>query len=130
MKIDRSAFLYMAPQPPRSRFAQCGTCLNFIPGKRNCTVLGPRVEVTASMSCGLYVHGKPSDDQVAMSSTTPNEAGLVNREVRCENCRFFDRADSDCDLYEKLNETMPDAFKLNTAVDPQACCNAQTPRGN
>src|SRR5689334_9403073 len=88
-KITRDAFLYLEPKEPKDQFAQCGTCRMFT-GK-SCSILG-KTKVTKDMSCGLYVHGpiSPSLAGKEVASYTAKEAGLVNRAVRCENCRSFD----------------------------------------
>lgn len=126
-KITRAAFLYLDPKPPGDRFAQCGTCMMFAPGQKRCSIHGPSVKVTADMSCGLYVHGEPEGDRMdLMAVVTPEESGLVRRQVRCENCTFFD-GQSVCGLYEKLNAALAVLFSLDSQVDPKGCCNAQTP---
>jgi|SRR5215475_621918 len=128
MKITRDAFLYMGPRAPTSRFAQCSTCRDWISGDNRCVIHGPRVTVKASMSCGLYVHGEPEyAGAAAWPMVTPEQSGLVRRQVRCENCSHFDEPDSKCGLYDTLNKKMPDVFDLRVEVHPQGCCNAQTP---
>jgi len=148
-KIDRSTFLYMEPpagyyQP--EEFAQCETCRKFISTDDKCIELGPKPRIVAGKSCCLYSPwplGKPNPEVVrnhlaelkqaekrdAHDFVTPKEAGLVEREVRCENCAYFDEEESDCELYEMLNKTMPEHFDLNVKVKPLACCNAQTHKG-
>jgi hypothetical protein len=66
------------------------------------------------MSCGLYAPIQP---------VSPSVAGLVDRQVRCENCDFFDGVET-CKLFEALN-IGSSRFQLNTKVDPHGCCNAQ-----
>lgn len=123
MKLDRSAFLYMDPKGTLGRFAQCGSCRDWVSGDRRCVIHGPKVTVPASASCGLYVYGQP---QLAGTRTrpivTPEESGLVDREVRCENCKWFD---SVCNLFGILNKAKPEIFDLDPVVDPHGCCNAQ-----
>lgn len=124
-KITRDAFLYLSPKEPKEQFAQCGTCMMFT--GTGCTILG-KTKVTKDMSCGLYVHGKPSPKLAGKekSVVTPKEAGLVNRAVRCENCRAFDNGV--CMLFKTLNESNPDLFQLDEKVDDYGCCNAQMPK--
>ena len=124
VKIARDAFLYLAPQSPVDAHAQCGSCLMYVPSIERCAIMG-EARVTAGMSCGLYVHGVPHD-QVVIRAVTPKEAGLVDRQVRCENCVAFSAGE--CDLYKKINRALPDMFDLDAKVDAKGCCNAQTPR--
>jgi hypothetical protein len=74
-------------------------------------------------SCGLYVPGKPVNFPVK-KYVTPQESGLVDRQVRCENCKF---GGEECGLYKMLNKKMPEVFDLDTKIESKACCNAQTP---
>jgi Pyruvate/2-oxoacid:ferredoxin oxidoreductase delta subunit len=124
-KIKRDAFVYLEPKGDKEKFAQCATCRMFT--GESCSILG-KTKVTAEMSCTLYVHGKPSTGLKGkeVASYTPQEAGLVNRQVRCENCRSF--SNGVCLLYQSLNKSNPDLFQLDEKVNPQGCCNAQMPR--
>lgn len=124
-KIDRSAFIYLDPQGKKEEFAQCGTCVAFLPGKKRCGYFGKNDEVVANASCGLYVHGKPHDDQPIINAVTPKEAGYVLGQVRCENCTWY--VNSKCELFEKLNQQLPDIFDCDPAVDAQGCCNGWQP---
>jgi hypothetical protein len=126
VKLTRDAFLYMEPKEPVKKFAQCGTCRMFLPKKERCAILGPTLHVPAEASCGLYIHGEPSDKQDAEKIVTPKEAGFVKRQVRCQNCISFD--DGTCKLYAMLNEIKPDIFDLDTKVNEYSCCNGQTPK--
>lgn len=119
-KIDRSAFVYLPPKPPADEFAQCATCIHFIPDHR-CGIFADSDRVTANASCGLYLHGKPSDKK-CRAIVTPAQAGYVTGGVRCENCSWYD--DGQCGLYKTLMQQLPDVFDLDTKVDPQGCCNA------
>lgn len=125
-KVDRSAFLYLDPKAPKTEFAQCGTCVMFDPKRERCSIHGSNVRVVAESSCGFYIHGKPSLQKIGAPEVTPEESGLVTRPVRCENCRFFKKDHSICDLFHDLNQDHPDKFKLKEKVDPKGCCNAQT----
>jgi hypothetical protein len=129
-KITRATFLYMDPKAPEDEFAQCGTCVHFLKKLGRCELLGPKVEIDDDDSCGLYAHGTAEADEVPEALVTPEEAGLVDRQVRCENCKFFD-PDSEprehCDLYSQLNRILPKLFDLDRYVDEYGCCNAQTP---
>lgn len=122
-RIKRDAFLYMNPKPPKDSFAQCGTCLMFT--GTGCTILG-KTKITKDMTCGLYVRGKPQYNLKGkeQSLVTPKEAGLVNTQVRCENCRY---GGDDCQLFKMLNQKLSNNFDLDTKIDPKGCCNAFTP---
>lgn len=126
-KLTRDAFLYMSPKEPKDQFAQCATCRMYLPKKQRCAILGPTLNVPPEASCGLYVHGEPSDDQDVAANVKPVEAGFVKRQVRCENCISFMESDSSCKLYAMLNKMKADLFDLDTKVDRYGCCNAQTP---
>lgn len=148
-KLGRDTFLYM--EPPEGyykpqEFAQCETCRKYIRESVQCIELGPNPRITDDKSCCLYSPwplGKPNPEVVrnhltelrqaekrgAHDFVTPEEAGLVQRQVRCENCYYFDEDDSDCELYEMLNKAFPQCFDLEERVKPLACCNAQTKRG-
>ena len=121
-KIDRSAFLYLPPKPPADEFAQCSTCVHFLPDDKRCSIFAPSDVVNPDDSCGLYLHGTPSNDQECRSIVTPEQAGYVQGQVRCENCSWYD--DGTCGLYQMLMEKMPDVFDLETSVEAQGCCNA------
>lgn len=128
MKITRDAFLYLDPRGPKTRFAQCSTCRDWVSGDRRCVIHGPRVTVSGTMSCGVYIYGTPQPPGTATSARiTPEESGLVDREVRCENCVHFNGRTDECELFRLLNEKMGDIFDLDIAVDEHGCCNAQTP---
>ncbi|PWT78348.1 MAG: hypothetical protein C5B60_01285, partial [Chloroflexi bacterium] len=124
-KKQRDAFLYLDPRTPDKRFAQCGTCRLFLPGRELCGIIGNHA--VASDSCGFYGHGKPTDDQPVTKSVTAKEAGFVRRQVRCENCKHFHDGHL-CGLFETLNKVMPDEWDLDPEVDKYGCCNAQSPR--
>lgn len=121
-RINRSAFLYMDPKEPEDQFAQCSTCYNWKPESRLCKYFSNNDEVLGSMSCGLYTHGVPTEKQPVIESTTPEEAGLINTSVRCENCSWF--VDRECELFKLLMAQLPDTFDLDPAVNPRGCCNA------
>lgn len=128
-KVTRATFLYMDPQAPKATFAQCGTCVHFIEDKDRCELHGPNDDIDDDDSCGLYVHGKPSGGKPE-GLVTPEQSGLVSRQVRCENCMFFDAETEPrehCDFYTQLNRIFPSLFNLDRYVDSHGCCNAQTP---
>lgn len=125
-KITRDAFLYMPPKQPKNNFAQCSTCDHFMPGKKRCSLFSKDDVVVAEASCGLYAHGKPHDDQKFINATTPEQAGYVNHEVRCENCSWYSKRK--CGLFEVLNSKARGEFELNTNVDPKGCCNGWQPK--
>lgn len=138
-KHTREDFLYLDPQPPVDLHAQCGSCMMFT-GKMNingdakkdevatCTILGS-VPIRRLGSCNLYVHGDPVPNERGKETayTTKEAAGYVERIVRCENCYHFNASESECMLYEELNEESPDLFDLDEYVDPKGCCNLQKP---
>jgi hypothetical protein len=121
-KIGRWAFLYLESKTPIDQFAQCSTCELFLPGRERCGIFGKNDKVVANASCGLYIQGKPHDDQPIQDIVTPEESGYVLGQVRCENCSWF--KNGTCDLFAMLNEKIPDTFELGSTVSPQGCCNA------
>jgi len=149
-KITRAAFLYMDPstKSPQDEFAQCDTCRMFVPAGEaaptaRCVVLGSKQKVGPEYSCGLYSvwpKGKPDPHVVLQhamelsrglpASVSAAEAGLVERQVRCENCEFYQEGSSDCHLYWTLNKSLPGLFELDIHVDKHGCCNAQTAKGS
>lgn len=128
MKITRDAFLYLDPRGNRNRFAQCSTCRDWVTGDRKCVIHGPKVIVAGGASCGFYVNGSPQPPgTLTYARVTPKESGLVLREVRCENCMYFDEKPSECGLYHKLNKALPEYFDLDVNVNAHGCCNANEP---
>jgi hypothetical protein len=127
-RITRDAFIYFGPKAPTYAFAQCSTCRMWV-SSGQCEIHGPDVKVVGSMSCALYIHGTPLEPGARTSPiVTPTESGLVDREVRCENCKFGGPERRSCDLFTMLNHWRPDLFNLNPLIDPKGCCNAQEPR--
>lgn len=120
-KIGREAFVYLSPKEPVDRFAQCETCLNFIPARGRCRLFTDRDDVRPSGTCGLYAHGEPSDDADPEGATDKTQAGYLVAEVRCQNCSWFDHG---CDLYRTLNDRLGQVFDLDENVDEHGCCNA------
>ena len=121
-RITRSAFIYLEPKPGESdQFAQCGTCFMFMPGKKRCSIFGPDDVVVADASCGLYVHGEPYDEQLIRDAVTPEAAGYVKEQVRCENCTWYKAGK--CALFALLNQADSGAFDLEESVKAKACCN-------
>jgi len=128
-RLTRDSFLYLHPAPPVDRFAQCDTCSMWLVNDL-CAIHGPEIKVTASMSCGLYIHGTPITDPRPGDSkkiVTPAESGLVDRQVRCENCRWGGPNVYTCGLFLLLNTAHPNVFDLDDQIDPKGCCNAQQP---
>lgn len=123
-KLDTSAFLYLEQIKPTTQFAQCATCMLFIPDRQRCSIFGEDDVVVANASCGLYVQGTPSDDQEIRAVVTPKQAGYVDGQVRCENCLWFNPEPSTCGLFEDLNKVMPEVWALEETVKAKACCNA------
>lgn len=126
-KRTRDTFTYLEPKGDKSKFAQCSTCRFWT--TKTCLILG-KTEISGDMSCNFYTHGKPSADNIGkeQDNFTPKEAGLVKRQVRCENCISFDEKTSKCMFFQKLNESLSDLFNLEEKVNPQGCCNAQKPK--
>lgn len=123
-KINRSAFIYLSPKSPKGNFAQCGSCVHFIPTNERCSILNNTDHVKNDSSCGLYLHGTPSDEQESNSIVTAEQVGLVSGPVRCQNCSWSNNGK--CKLFEILNDSQSDIFSLNTSIDPDGCCNAWT----
>lgn len=121
MLIERDAFLYLDPKGNKKSFAQCNTCV--FNSNNRCAILD--VKISSDISCGFYISGK-SLSLTPKSFVTAEEAGLVDRQVRCENCRFFDK-NVRCQLFSELTSEYPKIFYLDSVVDPYGCCNAQTP---
>ena len=120
---DRSVFLYIDPKGGAD--SQCGTCYLWIRGD-HCLIHGSR-RITAKMACCYYLHGTPRPAGTPPQAiVTPDESGLVERQVRCENCRHF--SDRHCELFARLNSRLPAVFDLDTAVEARGCCTAQEPR--
>ncbi len=123
-KITRDAFIYL--DSDEGDFAQCGRCWQFNAEKGRCCILGPDFEVDADDSCCLFVEGSWVEGQPLVERISPEDAGFVEREVRCENCEYG--GTGECQLYKMLNEKFPDVFQLETSISAKACCNAQTPK--
>lgn len=126
-KITRFAFLYMDPKSPKTRFAQCSTCMLWTGGENNtCVIHGKDLKITGDMTCGLYAHGTPMPSWAGQEqkSVTPKESGLYKGEVRCENCKYG--SEDGCGLFIMLNKLDPDTFNLDPKIDPKGCCNAWT----
>lgn len=127
-KVKRDAFLYLDPEPGIDDFAQCSSCRDWVEGDELCVIHGPRIVIPGTASCGFYVFGDPrSEGSPTYFWMSPRESGLVNRKVRCENCKWFG-AEGFCKFYHILNNEMPDIFDLETKVDAKGCCNANEPR--
>jgi hypothetical protein len=108
-----------------------------------CVAHGSDVKVGDMYSCGVYLPwpGGKVEELVVKNhakelakglegSVTPEESGLVERKVRCENCEFHEPEEGKCHLYELLNKLMPDYWNLDENVNPQGCCNANIERDN
>lgn len=124
-KIKRDSFVYLSPKAPKSRFAQCGTCMMFRPATEQCAIFGPNKKVSGrDGSCGMYEWGKANHLPVH-EVMTPEQAGYVERQVRCGNCYY---GGPKCGLYMALNKALPEKFDLEEEIEEFACCNAQTPK--
>lgn len=124
--MKREVFLYMEPRKGtygnHSEFAQCSTCMMWTGAKHNtCTIHG-KTKVTGDMTCGLYVNGHPMPDEAGheMDSVTKAESGLEKRDVRCENCGYYEKKNSHCHLFMMLD--------MDSKVHPKGCCNANIPK--
>lgn len=125
-RVRRDAFGYLEPAPgDETDFAQCATCCFYHHELKGCELLYPRDHIEPTMSCIEYVPGVGTKVP-PRSILTPEEVGLVDRPVRCENCAFFN--DGICGLYVKLTTENPETFALGSAVHPQGCCNAHEPK--
>lgn len=120
MKITRSAFGYL--EGDDARFAQCGSCAF---GKDTCAVMSDEKVSPSIGSCIFYIKGAPVRER-NIAALSRQQTGYVERQVRCENCRFFGQGH--CGLYRVLNKSQGAVFDLEEKVDRHACCNAQTPR--
>jgi hypothetical protein len=121
-KLDRSAFLYLESRETQAQFAQCATCVLWLPESKRCGLFSEDFEVVANASCGLYVQGHPTEDQPIRDIMAPEAAGYVLGQVRCQNCSWF--VDGKCELFTRLNEQMPTVWALDDEVSPKGCCNA------
>lgn len=128
-RITRSAFLYMDPVGGCEPFAQCASCRFWRPMMRRCALFITDPDVEADATCGLYVAGRPSDYQMQNPTVWPKDAGFETRQVRCENCHWYQDREQRCHLFYSLNDHMPDVFDLDVRVHPHGCCNANTPEG-
>jgi hypothetical protein len=127
-RLTRDCFIYLDPKPPEDQFAQCSTCRLWRIHHDLCSIHGPEIKVTGDMSCALYIHGDPRPVGANIDAVvTPIESGLVDRQVRCENCQWFYESDQ-CNLFDLLNKAHPHEFNLDTKVHPKGCCNAQQPK--
>jgi hypothetical protein len=124
MKHKRDTFLYM--EGNIKDFAQCSSCIMWLSKRNKCMIHSESVKIDGDDSCGLYVQGAPREDGTCLGLVTPKESGLVDRQVRCENCFHF--GENKCGLFDNLNKKMPDQFDLDINVKPRACCNAQVPK--
>jgi hypothetical protein len=113
----------MDPKGDKDKFAQCGSCFMFMPNKQRCSIFGKNDKVIATAACGLYVYGKPNNNQEWKTAVTPKTAGYAEGQMRCENCSWLE-SDNVCGLYKSLNRKSSDIFDLETKVDPKGCCNA------
>jgi hypothetical protein len=129
-KITRDAFIYMEPdtkerQKYKEKFAQCGTCHMWTGEKgKSCTIHSQKVEITAEKSCSFYTPGDPMPEMIGkeMGIVSPAESGLVEADVRCENCNYFSSGKV-CQVFKRLNASA-EMFELDENVEPKACCNA------
>lgn len=140
-KVTRASFVYLEFKEGKSFgdehcFAQCETCRLWTGDEhKTCMILGKDQSVVGHGSCDLYVNGKPHPDWHGHEEArmTAEEAGYVERDVRCENCTAFKPSQEDeehgkCKMFAALNKSNPEIFNLEVRVYPFACCNAQQPK--
>jgi len=138
----RDLFLYMPPTGDEASFAQCGACRLFVPpadGEKSghCVIHGSTLKVDADASCGLFVawgDDGPSEAVIGANreelakgdpkAVTPQESGFLAANVQCHRCKHFEAKTSGCDFFAFLNKQVPSNFKVDTRVEPHACCNA------
>lgn len=118
MKIKRDAFLYL--DGANEEFAQCRTCVF---GNDTCSIMNDVAVSPEDGSCCFYIKGRRIESTIA--SLTKKQTGYVERQVRCENCKFFSAGE--CMLFHKLNGIFPEIFDLDEKIERYGCCNAQTP---
>lgn len=124
MKIKRDAFLYLDSKDPR--FAQCGTCIF---GPSACSIMSGISVDAKTGSCGFYIGGSRRIHE-RLASLTKRQTGYVERQVRCENCKFSAPGrygNHTCLLYRTLNKDHPGLFDLDEEIESLGCCNAQVP---
>lgn len=116
--MNRSTFVYLDPKGNPNDFAQCRSCKMYVDSHDVCSLHGMKVKVHGGMSCTEYAFGHADDSELPHVSPafTPEQSGLVDAEVRCENCHFFESEENECELFHILN--IPDK------VNPKGCCNA------
>lgn len=151
-RIERDAFLFLAPKNREEEFAQCGPCRMFVPEKYlsgmsgdRCIIHGSQVKIDDDDSCGFMCPWPTADwsavDQVIRDhaaelmknipgSVSPEESGLVSRRVQCHRCRFADEKVEACGLYAALNDAFPDMFDLDVEIEAHSCCNGQMPKAS
>lgn len=120
--MKRSDFIYLDHRGDKDTFAQCASCKMFLAKHKICSLHGKHVRIEPTMSCNVYCYGGPADEsemEHVSAAFTPEQSGLVNRPVRCENCRYL-LGDNVCNLFAMLN--------LDPKVDKHGCCNANQPR--
>ncbi len=125
-----NTFLYLEPKGivPAKDHAQCRGCMMWTgPEHETCTAHDPKTQgkFVGDGSCGGYAEGHPMPKMAGkeMGSWTKEESGYVVREVRCENCKHFEKKDDHCHFFMMLNKL--NGFDIREKVKPKACCNAQ-----
>ena len=150
-RLMRDVLGYMEPRPGidgGAYFGNCAACSNYVPeammrgalrGDR-CGLLGSTFMITDDAACNSFMpwpDGKPcgecqshtANKLVAglRASASPFDLGYVSDEkVKCSGCRHFDGADSECELIESMNESMPKVFAMDCKVKPDGTCTAWT----
>lgn len=129
-KVGRDAFLYMEPAGDDPDFALCKSCALWTGDVSNtCLIHGRNRRIDGDDTCGVYVHGTPDPTAAGLEQelVTPEESGLVEGPVQCQNCAAFDGRES-CLFFRMLEKDYPTIFALGgDKVKAQACCNAFHP---
>ena len=124
--LCKSTFLYMQPSTgdDKKTFASCAGCRMFLSKIERCSLHGKDEKVGAGDSCGLFVKGKAPEDEVdhIEASVTKEESGFTEGPVKCMNCEYFEKRDTDCLLLRILGV-------IDYKVKPNGCCNAFSLKG-
>jgi len=147
--LTRAAFAYMearAGLDGPGYFAACANCSHFVPesfmrgavrGDR-CQLFGSNFPISDDDGCNSYMpwpDGTPCQHCVSHAaekmvagcrgSVSPWSVGYAANTRRvCATCRQFDAEESECRFFERLNETCPSVFMLDTKITPPARCSA------
>ncbi len=77
---------------------------------------------------------KPEDENAEDYSKPPEKikrdafryvaSGKTGPYRGCHSCFYFDKPEAECELFEALNDKMPESFDLEESVAPNAGCAA------